>query len=47
MKKPILLLAGLFLLLVLEGCATLRGMGEDAENFGKGLRKTVSESRSE
>lgn len=31
------------LLIILTGCATLRGMGEDAENLGKGIKKTVAE----
>ena len=35
-----------FLLLVsvlLAGCATLRGMAEDTQNLGRGLKKTVAE----
>ena len=39
-------LAGL-LLIVMGGCATLRGMADDAENLGKGLKKTISEMESE
>ncbi len=35
------------LLVLLAGCATLRGMAEDAENLGKGLKKTVSESEND
>lgn len=34
------------LLVALAGCATLRGMAEDAENLGKGLKKTISENES-
>lgn len=33
-------------LVALAGCATLRGMAEDAENLGKGLKKTISENDS-
>lgn len=33
----------MLLLIPLNGCATLRGMGEDAENLGKALKKTLSE----
>ncbi len=39
-------LAGL-LLIVMGGCATLRGMADDAENLGKGLKKTISEMEGE
>lgn len=42
MKKMISLLM-LLLLIALNGCATLQGMGEDAKNLGRGLKKTVSE----
>jgi len=31
------------LLIVLAGCATFRGMAEDTENLGRGIKKTVSE----
>ena len=34
------------LLVVLAGCATLRGIAEDTENLGKGLKKTISENDS-
>ena len=33
-------------LVALAGCATLRGMAQDAENLGKGLKKTISENDS-
>ncbi len=32
-----------FLMMVLTGCATLRGMAQDTENLGRGINKTVSE----
>ena len=31
------------LLIVLAGCATFRGMAQDTENLGRGIKKTVSE----
>lgn len=43
MRRPIVLFVALMLLISLAGCATLRGMGEDFENLGKGLKKTISE----
>jgi predicted small secreted protein len=43
MKKRFSLLVVLSLLIGLAGCATLRGMGEDIQNLGKGRKKTVSE----
>jgi predicted small secreted protein len=42
MKKTTLLLLGLLLILS-GGCATVRGMAEDIQNLGKGLKKTVSD----
>jgi predicted small secreted protein len=42
MRKPILLLVALALLMSLGSCATLRGMGEDLKNLGKGIESTVS-----
>ena len=45
MSRLIALLIALALVAV-AGCATLRGMAEDAENLGKGLKKTVSEDDS-
>lgn len=41
MRKTILLLLAL-LLFVFGGCATIRGMGEDIQNLGKGIKKTFS-----
>lgn len=32
------------ILATLTGCATLRGMGEDFQNLGRGIKKTVSGS---
>jgi predicted small secreted protein len=43
MKKKTLLLWVLLLVFVLEGCATLRGIGEDIQNLGRGLKRVVSE----
>jgi len=41
--RRLTLLLGLFLLIGgLTGCATFRGMGEDIENLGKGIKKSVS-----
>jgi predicted small secreted protein len=31
------------LMIVLAGCATFRGMAQDTENLGRGIKKTVSE----
>ncbi len=42
MRKMILLLIAFALLLGLEGCATFRGMGEDLQNLGKGIKKSAS-----
>ncbi|MFQ5989494.1 MAG: entericidin EcnAB [Candidatus Methylomirabilales bacterium] len=43
MKKVISLLLALVLIL-LVGCATFRGMGQDAESLGRGIKKTVYEA---
>ena len=42
MRRMISILVAL-LLIVLAGCATFRGMAEDTENLGRGIKKTVSE----
>jgi predicted small secreted protein len=42
-KKTLLLWALLLVVLVLEGCATLRGIAEDIQNLGRGLKRTISE----
>lgn len=41
--KSIALLLALSLSMGLAGRATLRGMGEDLQNLGRGRKKTVSE----
>jgi len=40
-KTKLLLLT--LLLIVLEGCATLRGVAEDIQNLGRGIKKTISD----
>lgn len=45
MEKFIRLFLAL-LVVALAGCATLRGMAQDTENLGKGLKKTISENDS-
>jgi predicted small secreted protein len=42
-KKKLLLWAVLLVVLALEGCATLRGLGEDIQNLGRALKRAVSE----
>jgi predicted small secreted protein len=43
MKKKILLLwVSLLVVVALEGCATVRGMGEDIQSFGRALKRAVS-----
>jgi predicted small secreted protein len=43
MKKKRLLLSALFLIvLALDGCATLNGMGEDIQSLGRAVKRTVS-----
>ncbi|OGP82531.1 MAG: entericidin [Deltaproteobacteria bacterium RBG_13_65_10] len=42
MRKLSLILITLILLTGLAGCATFRGMGEDFENLGKGIKKSIS-----
>ena len=42
MKRLASLFILLALLVALAGCATLRGMGEDIQNLGKGIKKSVS-----
>jgi predicted small secreted protein len=45
MKKKRLLLWAALLLIVLasEGCATVRGMGEDIQSLGRAVKRAVSE----
>ena len=42
MRKLSLVLIVSMLLAGLAGCATFRGMGEDIENLGKGIKKSIS-----
>jgi len=42
MRRTVSILIAL-LLIILAGCATFRGMAEDTENLGRGIKKTVSE----
>jgi predicted small secreted protein len=42
-KKTLLLWALLLVVLALEGCATVRGIGEDIQNLGRGLKRVVSD----
>jgi predicted small secreted protein len=41
-KKTLLLWASLLVVLALEGCATVRGMGEDIQNLGRAMKRAVS-----
>ena len=44
MKNKLLLLSALLIVVIaLEGCATLRGIGEDIQSLGRGVKRTVSE----
>jgi predicted small secreted protein len=42
MKKKTFLLWVSLLVLVLEGCATVRGVGEDIQNLGRVIKRAVS-----
>jgi predicted small secreted protein len=42
-KKTLLLWLLLLVVLALEGCATLRGIGEDIQSLGRALKRAVSE----
>jgi entericidin A len=42
MQRTMRLVIAFLLLLSLAGCATFRGMGEDIENLGKGIKKSIS-----
>lgn len=46
MKKQGVFLMAL-LMMFLAGCATLRGIAEDTQNLGRGLKKTLSEEDGE
>jgi len=41
-KKTLLLWALLLVVLALEGCATLRGLGENIQSLGGALKRAVS-----
>jgi predicted small secreted protein len=43
MRKMISLVLAV-VLIASAGCATFRGMGQDAESLGKGIKKTMNES---
>jgi predicted small secreted protein len=44
MKKKMLLLGALLLaVLTLEGCATIRGIGEDIQSLGRAVKRAFSE----
>lgn len=42
MRRLSLIVMALILLAGLAGCATFRGMGEDIQNIGKGIKKSTS-----
>jgi predicted small secreted protein len=42
-KNRLLLWALLLVVLTSEGCATVRGMGEDIQRLGRAVKRTVSE----
>ena len=41
-KKRLLLSALLLIVLSSEGCATIRGLGEDIQSLGRALKRAVS-----
>jgi len=41
-KKTLPLLALLLVVLALEGCATISGIGEDIQSIGRALKRAVS-----
>jgi predicted small secreted protein len=41
-EKTLLLSALLLVVLALAGCATIRGLGEDIQSFGRALKRAVS-----
>jgi predicted small secreted protein len=41
-KKTLFLPALLVVVLALEGCATIRGIGEDIQSLGRALKRAVS-----
>ena len=42
-KKRLLLCSLLLVILASEGCATIRGMGEDIQSLGRAVKRAVSE----
>ena len=42
-KKRLLLWTLLLVVLALEGCATIHGMGEDIQSLGRAVKRAVSE----
>jgi predicted small secreted protein len=42
-KKRLLIWALLLVVLASEGCATVRGMGEDIQSIGRAVKRAVSE----
>jgi predicted small secreted protein len=42
-NKTLLLCTLLLVVLTSEGCATIRGMGEDIQSLGRAVKRTVSE----
>ena len=41
-KKRLFLSALLLVVLAVEGCATIRGMGEDIQSIGRAVKRAVS-----
>jgi predicted small secreted protein len=41
-KKTLLLWSLLLVVLASQGCATIRGMGEDIQSLGRAVKRTVS-----
>ena len=41
-KKTLFLSALLLVVLALEGCATIRGIGEDLQSLGRAVKRAVS-----
>jgi len=41
-KKKLLLWSLLVVVLASEGCATIRGMGDDIQSIGRAVKRTVS-----
>jgi predicted small secreted protein len=42
-KKTLLLWALVSVVLTLEGCATIRGIGEDIQSLGRAVKRAFSE----